>query len=81
MKEINWEDIDFEEACSLLEEVVRLLEGGETSLEESLALFEQGIKLIRFCNECLDKAEGRIRVLVDEGFGPDLRDLAQGGVG
>ncbi|NLN15704.1 MAG: exodeoxyribonuclease VII small subunit [Firmicutes bacterium] len=78
---MNWEEIGFEEACELLEEVVRLLESGETTLEESLALFEQGIKLVRFCNECLDKAEGRIRVLVDEGFGPELRDLAQGGVG
>ena len=81
MKEINWEELDFEEACRLLEEVVRLLEGGETTSKNPLALFEQGIKLVRFCNECLDKAEGRIRVLVDEGFGPELRDLAQGGVG
>ena len=80
MKEINWEELDFEEACRLLEEVVRLLEGGETTLEESLALFEQGIKLVRFCNECLTRPKEGLGCWWTKALARNW-DLAQGGVG
>jgi exodeoxyribonuclease VII small subunit len=63
------EDIKFEDAISKLEEIVKKLEGGELSLEESLKAFEEGIKLSRICSKQLDSAERRIEVLVkgDEG--------------
>src|SRR5690625_2907133 len=41
----NQEDVTFEQAFARLEEVVRKLEGGETNLDESLKLFEEGVRL------------------------------------
>ena len=55
----------FEEQILNLEETVRLLERGDLSLDESLSLFEQGIKLTKGCQEQLDKAEKRVKILVN----------------
>jgi len=55
----------FEEAFSKLEEIVRKLESGNTSLEESLKAFEEGVRLSRICSERLDEAERRVEILVD----------------
>jgi len=57
---------EFEEAMKRLEEIVSELEKGEFSLEESLEKFEEGLKLGRKCKEILDKAEARIKKLVEE---------------
>lgn len=53
----------FEEAMQKLEEIVRTLENGEKSLDESLKLFEEGTKLSAFCYEKLQKAEQKITEL------------------
>jgi exodeoxyribonuclease VII small subunit len=50
----------FEEALAELEERVRRLEAGDLSLEDSLALFEEGISLTRECHEKLDAADQRL---------------------
>ena len=55
--------ISFEEAMKRLEEIANKLENGQASLDESLALYEEGIKLVRYCNEKLDHAEQKIRIL------------------
>ena len=55
----------FEEQITKLEETVRLLERGDISLDESLALFEQGIKLTKCCQEQLDKAEKKVKILIN----------------
>lgn len=57
----------FEEAMTRLEEIVARLEAGEQSLEESMALFEEGIGLARFCQEKLAAAEGRLEMLMAGG--------------
>ena len=54
----------FEDDLRKLESVVEKLERGDLTLEESVKLFEQGIKLSGACKQELDKAEGRIQVLV-----------------
>ncbi|MEW6375328.1 MAG: exodeoxyribonuclease VII small subunit [Thermodesulfobacteriota bacterium] len=54
----------FEEALNKLEKVVSKLEDGDIPLEESLKLFEEGIRLSRFCNLKLDEAEKRVEILV-----------------
>ena len=54
----------FESATARLEEIVKLLEKGNTSLDESLKLYEEGITLVRFCNSALDNAEKKIKMLV-----------------
>ena len=50
----------FEDALSKLEKVVSQLEKGDISLEDSLKLFEEGIRLSRLCNQKLDEAEKRV---------------------
>ena len=60
----------FEEALQRLEEIVAALEGGDLDLEESLAMFEEGIKLSRWCTAKLNEAEQRIEMLVQEGDEP-----------
>jgi len=54
----------FEDALSKLEKIVSRLEDGEIPLEESLKLFEEGIRLSRFCNQKLDEAEKRVEILM-----------------
>lgn len=53
----------FETSLSALEKIVRKLEEGDLTLEESLKLFEDGVRLSRECQERLNQAERRIEVL------------------
>lgn len=59
---------NFEAQLASLERIVRELERGDLPLEQSLELFEQGVKLSRECQERLNEAERRIEVLLR---GPD----------
>ena len=56
-------DLPFESAMKRLEEIAGKLENGQATLDESLALYEEGIALIRHCNEQLNSAEQKVRVL------------------
>ncbi len=58
-------DIGFEEAMERLDTLVRNLESGAESLDSSLSLFEEGVALIKLCNEKLDKAEQKVRILTE----------------
>lgn len=58
-------EISFEKAMERLEEIVDSLESGECPLEESLKLFEEGVKLVKFCNSKLESVEGTIKKLVN----------------
>lgn len=58
--------MDFEKSLENLEQVVEKLESGELSLEESLKLFEQGIKLTRQCQQALQKAEEKVTILTQQ---------------
>ena len=55
---------DFEKALNRLNRIVASLEKGDLPLEESLQLFEEGVKMSRYCSERLEEAEQRIQVLV-----------------
>lgn len=57
----------FEKAFSQLQELVKRLEGGSLSLEDSLKAFEEGVKLTRFCQESLSTAEQKVEQLVKLG--------------
>jgi exodeoxyribonuclease VII small subunit len=59
----------FEGQLASLERIVRELERGELPLEQSLELFEQGVRLSRECQERLNEAERRIEVLLRGGDG------------
>lgn len=56
---------DFERALDELESLVQRMEGGDLSLEESLAAYERGVALYRRCQSALEQAELRIRLLTD----------------
>jgi exodeoxyribonuclease VII small subunit len=69
---------DFEKALEELEAVVERLEDGELSLEEALKQFERGIKLTRQCQEALEGAEQKVRVLLGNGEQTSLEDFEGG---
>lgn len=56
----------FEAALVRLEEIVQELEKGDLPLEQSLKLFEEGIKLSRICNSRLEEAERKVEILVKD---------------
>jgi len=60
---------DFERKLTDLEAVVERLEQGDLSLEESVRLFEEGMKLSESCKEELEAAEGRIQILMRQADG------------
>jgi len=59
----------FEAALARLEELVKELEQGDLPLEQSLKLFEEGIKLSRICNRRLEDAERRVEILLKDEAG------------
>ena len=65
----------FEEAMGRLEAVVRALEAGELPLEEALSLYEEGVRLTRFCGAKLEEARGRLEVLAREGGALKVKPL------
>ena len=69
MNEIPGPPVSFEAALKRLEEIVQRLERGELPLEESLSLYEEGIRLSRVCHTKLDEAEGRIELLLKDARG------------
>ncbi len=54
----------FEESIKELEEIVGKLESGDATLDESLKLFEAGVKLSKSCQKMLDNAEKKVSILV-----------------
>jgi exodeoxyribonuclease VII small subunit len=58
---------DFEGAIAELEAIVKKLEEGDLALEQSLALYERGVHLSRFCHAQLEEAERRIEILNERG--------------
>jgi exodeoxyribonuclease VII small subunit len=64
----------FEAALKQLEEIVQRLERGELPLEESLHLYEEGIRLSRLCHAKLEEAEGKIELLMKDARGDLVLD-------
>ena len=62
-------ELGFETSLARLEEIVEKLEGDEASLEESLALFEEGVKLAEACGKRLDQAEKKVSLLLKDSGG------------
>ena len=59
----------FETAMARLEEIVQKLEQGDLPLEQSLKLFEEGIRLSRICNKRLEEAERKVEILLKDKAG------------
>ncbi len=73
---------NFEGALEELEQVVEQLESGDLPLDDSLAAFEKGVGLVKFCNQKLNEVEKRVELLVKDKEGnlqlKALRDLPDG---
>lgn len=59
----------FETALKRLEEVLGSLEHGDLALEASLAAFEEGVRLVQFCQQKLDEVEKRVELLLKDDAG------------
>ena len=68
-------DASLESHLSGLEKIVSELENGELSLEESLKKFEEGVKLTKNCQQIIDDAEKRIKIITKEGLRDYKDDL------
>jgi exodeoxyribonuclease VII small subunit len=66
MKDAASDDLSLERSLAELEKIVRALEEGELTLEESLKAFERGVSLVRRCNSLLDGAEQKIEILTGD---------------
>ena len=70
--------LDFEGAMTRLEEIVGLLERGDAPLEQAMALFEEGAKLLRECTAQLDEAEQKVTLLTIGQDGRESEEPFQG---
>ncbi len=61
----NNKEITFENALERLEKIIEMLESGDAPLDDSLALFQEGVNLVKICNEKLEKAENAVAQLVN----------------
>ncbi len=68
----------FEDAIGELEGVVEQLESGELSLEDSLAAFENGVRLVKLCNQKLSEVEKKVEILVKDKEGKLQLTLLEG---
>ena len=58
--------LTFEEAYAKLEQIAAELSGNEVTLDETIALYEEGVRLSKFCAEALENAKQKIEVLENE---------------
>lgn len=64
------EELSVEEAFAELERIVKQMESDDIALEESFACYERGIRLVRYCNDRIDRVEKKVRMLRGEGEAP-----------
>lgn len=64
--EENKQELKFEQALARLEEILEKLDRNDCELEESLQLFEEGMKLVKFCRGKLSDVEQKISMLIKE---------------
>lgn len=65
MNQSKQKNLSFEEAYKRVESIVEVLEKGETTLEESLKIFEEGMALVKECSDKLNHAENRLKQLIE----------------
>ena len=66
---MNSEKLSFEQQLQRLEQIVRIMERGEASLEESLKLFQEGTDLVRICSKLLDEAQLQVNTILSDSQG------------
>ena len=71
---MNQTNKTFEESVQRLEEIVRAMERGDVSLDESLKLFQEGTQLVTSCNQLLDEAQLQIKKIVPGADGAPVEE-------
>ena len=61
--EENKQEMTFESAIARLEEIVRILEGGQAQLDSALSMVEEGVALVKLCNSRRDSAEQKVKMI------------------
>ena len=72
---MNQKNNTFEENMKRLETIVRAMERGDVSLEESLKLFQEGTELVRSCGKLLDEAELRVTKITAAADGTPVEEV------
>ena len=65
----------FEDSLNKLESIIKKMESGDLTLEESIQQFEEGIALSQSCQKTLDEAEQKIKILMQKNGKDDLLDF------
>lgn len=65
-KSTGKKELTLEQAMTRIEQILQILDNGQETLDESLALFEEGTKLVRFCNEKLQRAKIKVKEVMAE---------------
>ena len=68
-------DLSFENKVKRLEEIVSKIEASDVELEDSIQLFEEGVSLSKDCQDLLDKAEQKVKILISENGSAQLKDF------
>ena len=71
---MNPENKTFEQNMQRLEQIVRAMERGDVSLEESLKLFQEGTELVRTCGKLLDEAELQVKKVMTDAAGNPVEE-------
>jgi exodeoxyribonuclease VII small subunit len=69
------EALSFEQAMAELDRIVKLLDAGDVSLEESITLYQQGVTLSAICTAKLDEIEKRVQILTHPGLSDQSVDF------
>lgn len=59
-------NMNFEQALTRLEEIVKKLESGNVTLDESIEIYQEGITLSKYCSNMLEEAEGKVMAIVNK---------------
>lgn len=70
----------FEQSLARLEEVVARLEGGDLPLDEALERYEEGVRLVSRCRADLERAELKVKRLVERNGRPEVEDVSPSGL-
>lgn len=69
------EHTNFEASIEALEAIVKKLEDGNLTLDQSLEEFQKGIEAYKYCNKTLNQAEGKVKLIVEENKGIEITDF------
>ncbi|MCR5656680.1 MAG: exodeoxyribonuclease VII small subunit [Butyrivibrio sp.] len=71
-KKSEEKEMTIEQAFAQVDEKIKSLESGDTTLEDSFNLFKEGMDLLKYCNDSIDKVEKKVQKIMDDGSMEDF---------